>query len=98
MASERVDLHGVPTPVDRRKQRIHLPSCEACRSPKTAVATRTEYVVYVRCAACGLSGACRNLAARRPAADTAARRVKLSALELSDSLIQGRVGSVHVRP
>jgi predicted anti-sigma-YlaC factor YlaD len=53
VASEHVDLHGVPTPVDRRKQRIHLPSCEACRSPKTAVATRTEYVVYVRCAACG---------------------------------------------
>ena len=37
---------------ERRQQRLTIPHCESCGSTRTEVATRTEYVVYVRCAAC----------------------------------------------
>jgi hypothetical protein len=29
------------------------PFCESCESSKTEVATRTDYVLYIRCWACG---------------------------------------------
>jgi hypothetical protein len=38
--------------VERRVQRLVIPSCEACRSAHTQVVTRTSYVVYARCADC----------------------------------------------
>ena len=38
---------------ERRADRLALPPCPACESRDTHVATRTEYVLYVRCPNCG---------------------------------------------
>ena len=39
--------------VERRgSDRITIPTCQHCGGADTAVATRTDYVVYIRCAAC----------------------------------------------
>jgi hypothetical protein len=37
---------------DRRYDRLQLSSCENCGTLEVRVATRTEYVVYVRCLEC----------------------------------------------
>ena len=38
---------------ERRKHAFAPPFCESCRSCKTEVTTRTDYVLYIRCWACG---------------------------------------------
>ena len=38
---------------ERRMDRLAVPPCESCGSTTTAVVTRRDYVVYVRCKACG---------------------------------------------
>jgi hypothetical protein len=52
VASQSIPDDIDPRPFDRRRQRLQPPPCSECGSTKTAVATRTPYVVYVRCAAC----------------------------------------------
>ena len=46
------DKPGRPLKVERRHERLDLPVCPKCRSAGTAVATRTDYVVYFRCTSC----------------------------------------------
>jgi hypothetical protein len=41
-----------PTLFERRTDRRILPPCPDCDSRDTHVATRTEYVLYVRCPNC----------------------------------------------
>ena len=36
----------------RRPDRLALPACEHCGSADTAIATRTENVIYIRCVTC----------------------------------------------
>ena len=38
---------------ERRHHAFTPPFCESCGSCKTEVATRTDYVLYIRCWACG---------------------------------------------
>ena len=56
MAAQRSDL-AVPTHADpdEQDQRGHpriLPACQRCAHSDTAVALRTDYVLYIRCARC----------------------------------------------
>ena len=46
-------LPSRPVPYERRKHAFTPPFCESCSSSKTEVATRTDYVLYVRCWVCG---------------------------------------------
>jgi hypothetical protein len=46
------DPKSLPPPLDRRVRRLGVPRCPVCKSAKTAVATRTEFFVYFRCADC----------------------------------------------
>jgi uncharacterized Zn finger protein len=39
--------------VERRRFAFKPPPCESCASTQTEVATRTDYVLYLRCWACG---------------------------------------------
>ena len=39
--------------VERRTDRAAVPPCERCAREQVHVATRTAYVLYVRCADCG---------------------------------------------
>jgi hypothetical protein len=48
-----VTNHPKPPP-DRRRDRLAVPPCDECGSTATAVVSRTDYVLYVRCPACGL--------------------------------------------
>jgi hypothetical protein len=48
-----VEPERKPTVFERRAERLALPPCLACDCRDTQVATRTEYVVYVRCPNCG---------------------------------------------
>ena len=44
-----------PKPLpERRRDRFLVPPCSECGSTATAVVSRTDYVLYLRCAACGL--------------------------------------------
>ena len=52
MPFEPTDRDRAPQAVERRKRRLAVPPCTSCGSANTAVATRTEYVVYIRCADC----------------------------------------------
>jgi hypothetical protein len=52
VASQSIPDDIDPRPFDRRKHRLQLPPCSGCGSTKTAVATRTPYVLYVRCSSC----------------------------------------------
>ena len=44
---------STPVPYDRRKHTFTPPPCASCTSTTTEVAARTDYVLYIRCAACG---------------------------------------------
>jgi len=45
--------HGVLRFGERRhRNRLTIPSCRECGSPQTAVATRTAFVLYIRCQVC----------------------------------------------
>ena len=46
-------LPSKPVAVERRRFAFTPPFCESCDSSKTEVATRTDYVLYIRCWACG---------------------------------------------
>ena len=52
MAPQPTDRTIAQRPIERRQQRLTIPPCENCGSTSTGVATRTEYVVYLRCPAC----------------------------------------------
>jgi len=41
-----------PTVFERRAERLALPACPACARHETYVATRTDYVLYLRCPQC----------------------------------------------
>ncbi len=41
-----------PTVFERRAERLALPSCPSCTARATHVATRTDYVLYLRCPKC----------------------------------------------
>jgi Zn ribbon nucleic-acid-binding protein len=53
VAFQFTDSGSASVRVERRTQHIELPPCPECRSTDTSVATRTDYVVYARCADCG---------------------------------------------
>jgi hypothetical protein len=53
VSTQQTDPVFTPIPIDRRRHRLDLPPCQSCSSTNIAVATRTPYVVYVRCKACG---------------------------------------------
>ena len=42
-----------PTVFERRAERLALPTCPSCSARDTHVATRTDYVIYLRCPPCG---------------------------------------------
>jgi translation initiation factor 2 beta subunit (eIF-2beta)/eIF-5 len=42
-----------PVPNERRRHAFTPSFCESCGSAKTEVTTRTDYVLYIRCWACG---------------------------------------------
>jgi hypothetical protein len=42
-----------PRLLDLRVHRLAVPLCTSCGSDRTAVVSRTPYVVYVRCSYCG---------------------------------------------
>jgi hypothetical protein len=42
-----------PVTVERRRFAFNPPPCESCASSRTQVATRTDYVLYLRCWTCG---------------------------------------------
>ena len=46
-------LPSRPVQYERRRYAFTPPPCESCRSTKTEVTTRTDYVLYIRCWACG---------------------------------------------
>ena len=50
--NKRKDPAEAPRRIERRMERLNLPLCTACNSSKTAVATRTPYVLYIRCKHC----------------------------------------------
>ena len=56
MAAHGSDLavpkHAVPDEQDQRRHPRILPACERCAHSSTAIALRTDYVVYIRCARC----------------------------------------------
>lgn len=41
-----------PPPLERRERRVPEPPCPVCGGEQVAVVTRTDYVLYFRCAAC----------------------------------------------
>ena len=49
MSTQQTDPVFTPIPIDRRSHRLDLLPCQSCSSTNIAVATRTPYVVYVRC-------------------------------------------------
>jgi hypothetical protein len=42
-----------PRLLDLRLHRLAVPPCTSCGSDRTAVVSRTPYVVYLRCSYCG---------------------------------------------
>jgi len=46
------DREPVAAGGDQRHERVTIQPCKYCGSGDTAVASRTEYVVYIRCGAC----------------------------------------------
>jgi hypothetical protein len=52
VSSQPISPGPVPKLPERRRRRLDVPRCQSCGSSKTAVATRTDYVIYVRCAEC----------------------------------------------
>jgi predicted nucleic-acid-binding Zn-ribbon protein len=53
VATERIVPADASRLFDRRLQRLTVPPCKRCGSASTGVATRTDYVLYVRCQTCG---------------------------------------------
>ena len=45
-------LPSRPVPYERRRYVFKPPPCESCRSSTTEVASRTDWVLYIRCDAC----------------------------------------------
>jgi hypothetical protein len=41
-----------PVTVERRRFTFTPPPCKSCTSSQTEVATRTDYVLYIRCRGC----------------------------------------------
>jgi hypothetical protein len=52
VASQSIPDDSAPRPFERRRERVQPPPCSECGSTKTDIATRTPYVLYVRCSAC----------------------------------------------
>lgn len=45
--------HQLRAKLDRRRNRLILPACSACRHDGPRVTVRTDYVLYLRCEHCG---------------------------------------------